>query len=62
MVRTHNPSLNHQMIHTHIPHDSSLFAYRHSSTKELKEGETVEFTVASFQHANGVIHIEGALA
>ena len=35
---------------------------RHSSTKELKEGETVEFTIASFQHANGVIHIEGALA
>lgn len=28
---------------------------------ELKEGDSVDFSIASFQHANGVIHIEGAL-
>ncbi len=40
---------------------SLCLLYRNSSTRELKEGENVEFTVVSFQHANGVVHIDGAL-
>jgi len=61
MVRKPSLSLIHQYF-TLYQLCNPLSYNRHSSTKELKEGEMVEFTVASFQHANGVIHIEGALA
>ena len=35
--------------------------YRQSTNGDLTEGETVEFQIASFQHVNGVLHIEGNL-
>jgi hypothetical protein len=35
--------------------------YRESIAGEIREGEDVEFVIASFQHANGVLHIEGDL-
>lgn len=36
-------------------------SFRMGDEVELKEGDSVDFRTASFQHANGVIHIEGAL-
>jgi hypothetical protein len=34
---------------------------RQSAAGDLKEGDSVELLIHSYQHASGVIHIEGAL-
>ena len=38
-----------------------LFVLRSSSSRELNEDDEVLFKIASFQHSNGVINIEGVL-